>query len=281
MNKVLFLNKPRGLTSFDVCYRLRKVFNTKSIGHSGTLDPNATGVMIILIDKATKLNQFLIHDQKTYQAKVRINIKTDTLDITGKVINTDDKPMPDREKIGEVLGSFMGRSMQIPPMTSAIKVNGRKLYDYQRKGQQVEVEARPIEIFDIHLDSIDDDSFSFTTTVSSGTYIRKLVEDIAERLGIIATLDDLTRLAVGEIGIDQCNSLEEVLNGNYYLTDPITLLRKRYFEVVVEDPKPYIDGKRVSIISDEDQVLITSGNEAIAIYERELGDTYRSKRGLF
>ena len=122
---------------------------------------------------------------------------------------------------------------------------------------------------------------SFTTTVSSGTYIRKLVEDIAERLGIIATLDDLTRLAVGEIGIDQCNSLEEVLNGNYYLTDPITLLRKRYFEVVVEDPKPYIDGKRVSIISDEDQVLITSGNEAIAIYERELGDTYRSKRGLF
>ena len=132
MKNVLYVDKPSGMTSFDVCYRLRKVLKTKKIGHTGTLDPLASGVMIILFDKATKANQFLVSDNKEYIAKVKLGVETDTLDIDGKIIKEAPYSLPEKDKLIEVLNSFVGSSRQIVPLTSAVSVNGKRLYQYQR-----------------------------------------------------------------------------------------------------------------------------------------------------
>ena len=153
---ILYIDKPKGLTSFDICFKLRKVLGTKKIGHTGTLDPNATGLMIILSDKDSKANQFLVSDNKEYIATCLLGIETDTLDIDGKVVNTKEEFMPDKEEIKNVLSSFLGESYQIPPMTSAIKKNGKKLYEYQREGIEVEIEPRKINIEEIELLDIND-----------------------------------------------------------------------------------------------------------------------------
>ena len=133
MLNALFINKPSGITSFDVCFRLRKVLGTKKIGHTGTLDPLADGVMIVLFDKATKANQFLVTDNKEYIARVRLGIETDTLDIDGNVINETAYNLPDKDDLINVLDSFLGQSRQEVPLTSAISVNGKRLYQYQRE----------------------------------------------------------------------------------------------------------------------------------------------------
>ena len=175
------LNKPSGISSFDVCFKLRKVLNTKRIGHTGTLDPNATGVMIILFNEATKGVQFLVSDTKVYKTRVLFGIETDTLDITGNVIKNDSN-IPNEEEIKKVLNSFKGQSKQVVPITSAKKINGKKLYQYQLEGKDVELPVIDINIYDIELNEIYEDGFFFTCKVSSGTYIRSLVRDIYEEI---------------------------------------------------------------------------------------------------
>ncbi|MGN1405762.1 MAG: tRNA pseudouridine(55) synthase TruB, partial [Erysipelotrichaceae bacterium] len=168
---ILYIDKPKGMTSFDICFRLRKVLGTKKIGHTGTLDPNATGLMIVLSEKDTKANQFLVSDYKEYIGECLIGIKTDTLDIDGNILEEKTETMPERKEIISVLESFLGDSMQIPPMTSAIKVDGKKLYEYQREGKTVELEPRPITVSKIELLELNDRTFTFRCRVSSGTYI--------------------------------------------------------------------------------------------------------------
>ena len=165
MKNVLYVNKPSGMTSFDVCYRLRKVLGTKKIGHTGTLDPLASGVMIVLFDKATKANQFLVSDNKEYIAKIKFGIETDTLDIDGNVIKESPYSLPNKEKIIEVLKSFIGPGKQVVPMTSAISVNGKRLYQYQREGKEVELPVRDINVYEIELLEMFDDGFSFRSKV--------------------------------------------------------------------------------------------------------------------
>lgn len=280
VNNVLFVDKPKGMTSFDVCFKLRKILKTKKIGHTGTLDPLATGVMVVLFDNATKANQFLVSDRKTYETRVMLGISTDTLDTDGNIIEKRDFILPSEQLLKEVLESFKGISMQEVPLTSAVKVDGKRLYQYQLKNIPVEVPTREIEVYDIELNRIFDNGFVFTSTVSSGTYIRALVRDILRKLDLIGCVSYLRRLAIDDITIDECDSLDDILNGRGRYHDIYELLSKRYPVVEYEKIDDIKNGKKIKIDHTEDMILIAHENEALAIYQKD-NDQYKSVRGLW
>lgn len=279
MDGIVCVNKPAQMTSFDVCALIRRKFQCK-VGHTGTLDPMATGVMIITLGKSTKLVQYLTHAKKTYQAVCRLGIKTNTGDIWGDVIERKPFREPDKNEINEVLQSLIGKSMQKPPMVSAIKVNGKKLYEYARKSQTVEVESRPIEIFSVQLDGIRENELVFTITVSSGTYIRTLCEDIGERLQTVATLSGLQRLAIGDITVNQTMDLDEVIYGEHIqFIDPLDAL-KEYRQINVDDPTFIYHGKKIDLPYQDDKILFVFEGKPLAVYKKE-DNIYRSERGLW
>ena len=215
MDGIILINKEKGCTSHDVVNKVKHIFNEK-VGHTGTLDPNATGLLPILIGKGTKLSAYLINHDKEYEVTLKLGIKTDTADSEGKVINEQnvDNSMMQSEKIVKVLDSFIGKQMQTPPIYSAIKINGKKLYEYARKNIEVEIEPRQIEIFSIQLDEINEDEkiICFTVKCSKRTYIRSLCEDIAERLGTIGYMKELNRVKVGIFDIKNSIKIEELDN---------------------------------------------------------------------
>ena len=279
-DNVLYVNKPAGISSFDVCYRLRKVLHTKKIGHTGTLDPNATGVMIVLFDKATKANQFLVSDRKKYETRVLLGIKTDTLDTDGKTIEMKDYTLPEENALRSVLLTFMGRSMQEVPITSAVSVNGKRLYEYQRDEEEVELPVREIEVFSIGLEKMHEDGFTFIAEVSSGTYIRALVRDILDKLETIGTVCELKRLSVDDICLEDCDDLFEIEKGNFRKHNLSDLLKKRFPVIDYAEIKDIYNGKKIRLDCEFEKVLIAHGNEALAIYERD-GEIYRCVRGLW
>ena len=280
MNNVLFINKPVGMTSFDVCFKLRKVLNTKKIGHTGTLDPSASGVMVILYDKATKANQFLVSDNKTYKCRVLYGIETDTLDIDGNIVAHSDYCPIDILTLAEVLKSFLGKSNQIVPITSAISVNGKRLYEYQRENKEVNLPIREIEVFEIDLIENHEDGFTFTCKVSSGTYIRALVRDIMAKLKMMGTVLKLERIAIDDISIYDCDDLNEVLNGSYNSHSLFELLSKRYKAINYENIDDIKNGKRIKLNIEDDKVLICKDEQVYAIYEKD-NDEYKCLRGLW
>lgn len=188
MDGILIINKPKGCTSHDIVYRVKKMLKEK-VGHTGTLDPMATGVLPLLIGKGTLCSKYLINHDKIYQVKLKLGKETETLDSEGKVI--EERQVPEscliKENIEEILKTFSGKQQQIPPMYSAIKVNGKKLYEYARKGQEVKIEPRNIEIYSIELINIDNinKEIEFIVNCSKGTYIRSLCKDIASKLNTI------------------------------------------------------------------------------------------------
>lgn len=281
MLNALFINKPSGITSFDVCFRLRKVLGTKKIGHTGTLDPLADGVMIVLFDKATKANQFLVTDNKEYIARVRLGIETDTLDIDGNVINETAYNLPDKDNLINVLDSFLGQSRQEVPLTSAISVNGKRLYQYQREGKEVELPIRDINVYEIKLLEIHEDGFSFKAKVSSGTYIRALVRDILKKLKLTGTLCSLTRTAVDNVTLDQCDALEDIEKGNYTLHDLYELLSVKYPLVDYENIDDIRNGRSIKIDNDSDRVLIVHDKEVLAVYDKNQDNSFSCARGLW
>ena len=206
---LLLLNKPEGITSFGAVSRIKKLTGEKRVGHTGTLDPMATGVLPILIGRATVLSQYLIDADKSYSATIKLGVATDTCDITGSVISRCDVKTDDLD-IADVLSRFVGKQMQIPPMFSAIKQNGVRMYERARRGESVEIPAREIEIFSISQTSPLSDGFEFDieTTVSKGTYIRSLCRDIGEALECGATLTRLVRTKTAGFDIKKCVSLD-------------------------------------------------------------------------
>lgn len=278
---VLYIDKPKGLTSFKVCNNLKKVLHTSKIGHTGTLDPNATGLMIILYDEATKANQFLVSDNKEYIGVCKIGIETDTLDIDGNILRSESLKMPSKEDILGVFATFIGKYNQIPPMTSAIKVNGKKLYEYQRNGETIELKPREVEIYKLELISINETEFSFKCKVSSGTYIRSLLKDILDKLNIFGTLIELKRTMINDIKIEEADSYEDVLNGKYHAYDLYDVLSKRYYTYKVNDAKYIKDGKPLKLDLPYNDILVVDKDDTcLAIYSKDK-DVYRSKRGLF
>lgn len=212
MQGILIINKPEGFTSQDVVSKVKKILNIKKAGHTGTLDPMATGVLPVLLGEYTKLSKYLIEHDKTYIAKLKLGIKTSTGDIEGEVIDTKeyDKNILDKGNVEKVLNSFVGKQKQIPPMYSAIKVNGKKLYEYARNGETVEVEPRDIELYDVKLLNIYDDEIEFEVSCSKGTYIRVVCEDIAKALGTIGTMSALKRTVVDKFEINDALTFGEL-----------------------------------------------------------------------
>ena len=210
MNGIVIVDKPQGWTSQDVTARLRRVFNTRRIGHGGTLDPMATGVLPVFVGRATRGVEFFEHAEKTYEAVIRLGLVTDTQDISGAVLEEREVSLSEEEFLG-ILQQFRGEIMQIPPMYSALKVNGEKLCDLARKGQEVERKPRPITVY--QLDAADFDGLTARLTVrcSKGTYIRTLCHDIGQALGCGGCMQALRRISAGAYTIEEAVPLQELL----------------------------------------------------------------------
>ena len=210
MNGIVIVDKPQGWTSQDVTARLRRVFSTRRIGHGGTLDPMATGVLPVFVGRATRGVEFFEHAEKTYETVLRLGLTTDTEDITGETLTTA-VPSFTRERLEEVLESFRGDILQIPPMYSALKVNGQKLYDLARKGKTVERQPRPITIHELTLLEAGETTLRLRVRCSKGTYIRTLCKDIGEALGCGGCMEALRRVSAGEYGIAEAVPLQQLL----------------------------------------------------------------------
>lgn len=272
MDNIIVVNKDKDYTSRDVVNVIGKIFNTKKVGHTGTLDPLATGVLIVCMNKALKVVDLITASNKEYIAKVVLGIDTDTLDITGNIIN-ECKTDVNVDMVKSVLNSFVGKSIQEVPKYSAVKVNGKKLYEYARNGIDVELPKREIQIFDIELisdiDIVDGhQEFSFRVKVSKGTYIRSLIRDIGIKLGCFACMKELTRTKQGKFSIDKSYTLNDIKNGNYKLLNIKDVIDIE--KVVVSDDMLFKIKNGMILdkffISDKALILDNNGNE-IGIYK--------------
>ena len=223
MDGIILINKEKKYTSHDVVAKVKKILKVK-VGHTGTLDPNATGILPLLLGNATKISKYLINHNKEYIAELKLGVKTDTADGEGKVIAEKQVNLEEifeniNESIQQILNSFVGKTLQKPPMYSAIKVNGKKLYEYARKNEKVEVKSRQIEIYKMELIKFDlkENVIKFKVRCSKGTYIRTLCEDIAEKLNTYGYMKELQRTEVGDFKIENAitiGELEELVNEN-------------------------------------------------------------------
>lgn len=211
MNGIVIVDKPQGWTSQDVTARLRRVFHTRRIGHGGTLDPMATGVLPVFVGRATRGVEFFEHAEKTYETVLRLGLTTDTEDITGTVL-TQQEVHVTADQVEAVLERFRGEIMQVPPMYSALKVNGQKLCDLARKGKEVERKPRPITIRELTLLGMEDSDVRLRVRCSKGTYIRTLCKDIGEALGCGGCMAQLRRVTAGEYTIEEAVPLLELLD---------------------------------------------------------------------
>jgi tRNA pseudouridine55 synthase len=207
---VLIVNKPEGITSHDVVGKIRKLYGTRKVGHTGTLDPLATGVLVILLGRAAKAAEYLVADRKTYKARLTLGITTDTEDITGKVLS-ESSDIPTFEQLKAACDKFLGKIKQIPPMYSALKVDGKKLYDLAREGIEIERQARDIEIFQLECASTHKaNEYELLVECSSGTYIRTLCADIGATLGCGGVMSALHRVVAGGFSIENSHTLDEL-----------------------------------------------------------------------
>ena len=211
MNGIIIIDKPQEWTSNDVVSRLRRVFNTRRIGHGGTLDPMATGVLPVFVGRATRGVEFFEHAEKVYETTIRFGLTTDTEDITGKVLTENEVSLTE-DALQAVLPRFRGEILQVPPMYSAIKVNGQKLYDLARKGREVERQPRPITIHELQLLEFTGSEARLRVRCSKGTYIRTLCKDIGEALGCGGCMAALRRVEAGEYTLDGAIPLRELLD---------------------------------------------------------------------
>ena len=261
MDGIIVINKEKEYTSHDVVAKLKKKLNISKIGHTGTLDPNATGVLPILIGKGTKFSKYLINHDKIYEVELELGKKTDTADIEGKIIeekNVDEKYI--KENLLQVLESFVGKQEQIPPIYSAIKKNGKKLYEYARAGENVKIDSRKIEIYKIDLNKYDKNIISFVVSCSKGTYIRSLCEDIAEKLNTVGYMKNLKRIQVGEFNIKDAVYIDDVdlKNVNEYL---ITLE-----EILKETPCINLGEKKLKLFLNGVQLTANNVDGLYKIY---------------
>lgn len=213
MDGIIIINKTKGCTSHDIVYKIKKMLNEK-VGHTGTLDPMAEGVLPILVGKGTLASKYLINHDKKYIVELQLGTKTDTADSEGKIVEQQpvNKELLTTENIEKILQSFIGKQEQIPPIYSAIKINGKKLYEYARKGQEVELKPRQIEIYNIKLlnYSVEEKQIKFEVFCGKGTYIRSLCEDIATKFETVGYMKSLKRIQVGDFKIEDSITIEEL-----------------------------------------------------------------------
>lgn len=265
-NGLLVVNKPKGMTSRDVVNKVCRKFNTKSVGHIGTLDPLAEGVLVCLIGKYTKLANVLVEHNKEYIASFKLGILTDTLDITGNILKEGKKDFS-KDEIINALNHFKGKYNQEVPIYSAVKVNGKKLYEYARNNIDVKLPSKIVNIYDIELIDIKDDIITIKCKVSKGTYIRSLIRDIGAFLDTYATMTSLVRTTLGNFNIDEAYTLEDIENNNYKLlklTDFLDVVTKK---IDNEEDYKHIKNGNVMNINTNNYILFTYEGEDIALYE--------------
>lgn len=267
MDGIIVVNKPKGITSRDVVNKVCKLLNTKKVGHTGTLDPIATGVLVLCVGKATKLVEVLTSNDKEYVATVKLGILTDILDTDGTIIEKKCVNL-DKDKLENVLNSFIGTYNQEVPIYSAVKINGKKLYEYAREKKEVTIPKRMVEIKKIKLIEFGNNYYKFKVTVSKGTYIRSLIKDINDKLGVIGVMSDLVRTKQGKFSINNSYTLENMENNNYNvltITDVLkdencVIISKTLFEKV----------KNGALINNEyntSMVTFIYNDSVIAIYK--------------
>ena len=267
MDALLVVNKPQGLTSRDVVNKLNHIFSTKKIGHTGTLDPNATGVLVCLIGKYTKLVESITSYDKEYIAEIKLGIKTDTDDITGNIIYEENSNVT-LDEIKRVLSTFPASYNQQVPIYSAVKINGKKLYEYARENIDITLPKRKVNIYSLELLSFKDNIITFKTKVSKGTYIRSLIQDICTNLNTIGTMNNLIRTKQGNFDIKDSYTLEEIEKGNYKLLNIKEFLSYPIIELDDNLIKKVINGSTIpNIYSIIDKVIFTYKSKDIAIYE--------------
>lgn len=278
---ILLIDKRPGPTSRQVVNNVSYLLKTKKVGHIGTLDPFASGLLILTVNRATKIGAYLEALDKTYIAKLKLGEKTDTGDFTGEVIEKCEvyKKL-DLDKISAVLASFVGKRNQIPPMYSALKRDGKPLYKYAREGLTLQREPREITIFSLRLLSYQDDIIEFEAKVSKGTYIRTLGEDIAQQLGSVGHLRELRRTAIGAFQVQDALSCEDATY-EHLIDMTKALSHLSHIEISEEQVVDVKNGKPIALDSDEQLLLLTHKNKAIALYEKRENRLYYCRRGLF
>lgn len=269
MNGVLVIYKEKGFTSRDVVNILMDELGTRKVGHTGTLDPMATGVLVVCVGQGLKLVELLTNHDKEYIAKIRLGIETDTLDITGKVLKEEKVRDYSKEEVEHVLSKFVGKIKQTVPKYAAIKVNGKKLYEYARNGEEVELPVRDIEIYDLKLVSnIKNNEFYIKCHVSKGTYIRSLVRDIGIALGTCATMVELERTKLGEFSLENTYTLDDIRSGMYSMLKIEDVLDLPEFVVDKEQEKRIRNGQVLDKFFDGDMVMVMNeDNKLLAIYQ--------------
>ena len=272
MNGVILINKEKNISSFGVVAKVRKILNIKKVGHSGTLDPEATGLLPILIGNGTKISKYLIEHDKTYIAKLKLGIKTTTADGEGDILEKDDFKLNKKNEdlYKNVFNSFIGKSTQIPPIYSAIKVDGKKLYEYARKNEEVEIKPREIEIYNIKIISInyDENEIDFEVSCSKGTYIRTLCEDIAKKLETCGYMKELKRTRVDNFRIEDAITLEELesnKNNEEYLKNKIISIEnifenKNKINLNERKKELFLNGVKLTHDLKDDIYLVYSNN---------------------
>ena len=263
MDGIIVINKPKNCTSHDVVRKVKKILNEK-VGHTGTLDPNATGVLPLLVGKGTQISKYLINHDKTYEAVLKLGVKTDTADVEGQVIETKEVEPSNlkKENIEKVLKTLVGKQEQIPPMYSAIKVNGKKLYEYARSGQNIDIEPRIIEIYDLELIKIENQEITYKVHCSKGTYIRTLCEQIAEKLGTVGYMKELKRTQVGEFNIENSVTIEELEQSK----DKYFITIEKYFE---KYPQIQLNTKKLQLFLNGVQLTQELEDGIYTIYNEE------------
>jgi len=276
----LLIDKPHGITSRDAVDAVEKVFPKVKIGHTGSLDPFATGLLVITIGKATKAGPFVEALPKTYTATLKLGTQTDSGDLTGKPIATSEiYPLFDYY-VQEALETFLGDSIQMPPMHSALKVNGQPLYKLAHQGLTIEREPRQIHVHEIKLDKLEDGLITFTAQVSKGTYMRTLGEDIAKKLGMVGHLTALTRTDVGIFSLKDAHKLDDAASWRLIpVLEGLSFMPR--VNVDGQIAKDVMDGKPQLFTKGEDRLLVVNRQQALAVYEKRESGLFYCVRGLF
>ena len=280
MDAVILLNKPAGMTSFDAVAKCRRIFHERKIGHTGTLDPEASGLMIILLGKYTKLLPYCVKNHKAYQATLKLGEMTDTEDIWGTVINTKTPSIHTKAEIDNAVQSLTGDILQVPPMYSALKKDGKKLYEYARQGIEIEREARPVHISTLEVEKIDETNYRMNAVVSSGTYIRTLITDFGKQLDELAIMSSLIRTKIEHLSLKDACTFEDLESGVSFLS-PIQVIDPTYKIVETDRVVDIKNGKRIKLDIRDPQVIFTSNGELFAAYALQEDGLYHCLRGLF
>ncbi len=270
MDEIILVNKPKGYTSRDIVNIVSKCLNTKKVGHFGTLDPMAEGLLILGVNNYTKLGNFFEYDTKEYVCEVLIGKSTDTYDIEGTTVFENYNCDIDQAFLEKTLVNFLGTYLQEVPAYSATKVNGKRLYEYAREGKQVSLPKKDVTIYDINfIDLFERDNnryFSFSCTVSKGTYIRSLINDISKKLNIPLCMSKLVRTRQDKFSLDDANTLDDIRNNDYKSLNIRDIIDFIEMEIPIDLEKKVLNGSKIDKISDR-MILFTKGGEDIVLYD--------------